>query len=165
MWPYSGDVAIYLVRHAHAGSRSTWIGDDRLRPLSDKGRVQSHTIADTLMPLLTDGAVLLSSPYLRCMQTLEPLAEMFPGDVVPHGIVSDARLGEEASIDAALALVDDTSENSVLCSHGNIIDDVMAALIRRGLSVSNGFVSARKGSIWIVHRRDGRWTEGVYLDR
>lgn len=99
------------------------------------------------------------------MQTLEPLVEMVPRDVISHEIIADARLGEEATIDAALALVDDVPDHSVLCSHGNIIDDVMSALIRRGLSTPDGFVSARKGSIWVLHRRDGRWTEGQYLDR
>ena len=39
---------IHLVRHAHAGNRSAWRGDDRVRPLSAKGRAQADAIADAL---------------------------------------------------------------------------------------------------------------------
>jgi phosphohistidine phosphatase SixA len=63
---------LYVVRHAHAGSRSAWLEDDRLRPLSDKGRLQAKAIAERIVPL--GPSVLLTSPYLRCQQTLEPLA-------------------------------------------------------------------------------------------
>ena len=63
---------LYLVRHAHAGSRSSWEGRDLHRPLSKKGRRQADAIAD----LLAEAGIerLLSSPARRCVQTLEPLA-------------------------------------------------------------------------------------------
>mgnify|MGYP000349545033 CR=1 FL=1 len=63
---------LFLVRHAKAGSRSQWVGDDRLRPLSNKGRTQSEVLADRLAPVAT--GMLVSSPYLRCIETLQPLA-------------------------------------------------------------------------------------------
>lgn len=64
---------ILLVRHASAGDRYEWEGDDRLRPLDERGRRQ----ADELVELLEQYAVtrLLSSPSLRCVQTVEPFAE------------------------------------------------------------------------------------------
>ena len=51
----------------------TNVGDDRLRPLSGKGRAQSVLLADRLAPLAV--GTLVSSPYLRCVETLQPLAE------------------------------------------------------------------------------------------
>jgi phosphohistidine phosphatase SixA len=37
-------VTLFLVRHAHAGSRSHWEGADADRPLSDKGWSQVEAI-------------------------------------------------------------------------------------------------------------------------
>ena len=39
---------LYVVRHAHAGSRSAWEGPDEDRPLSPKGHRQSVAIAEAL---------------------------------------------------------------------------------------------------------------------
>ena len=62
-----------FVRHARAGDREKWEGDDRLRPLDRKGRRQ----AEGLVELLAEYPIerLLSSPYLRCVQSFEPLAQ------------------------------------------------------------------------------------------
>src|SRR2546423_15334237 len=61
----------YLVRHAKAGDGSDWSGDNRLRPLTKPGQRQAEALAKTL-----DGEPIdriLSSGYLRCIQTVEPL--------------------------------------------------------------------------------------------
>ena len=63
----------YLVRHAHAGDKRAWQGPDRLRPLSAAGRQEPHG----LLTQLRDGRIsrILSSPAVRCHQTVQPLAE------------------------------------------------------------------------------------------
>jgi 8-oxo-dGTP diphosphatase len=63
---------VLLIRHARAGERAEWEGDDRLRPLDDRGWQQ----AEKLVELLAEFPVerILSSPYDRCVQTVEPLA-------------------------------------------------------------------------------------------
>jgi len=62
----------YLVRHAHAGDKRAWAGPDRLRPLSEPGRRE----ANGLLTQLGDDPItrILSSPTVRCLQTVEPLA-------------------------------------------------------------------------------------------
>ena len=62
----------YVVRHAKAGSRSHWTGDDSKRPLSKKGQKQAEDLVSLLAEFKI--AAIFSSPYLRCMQTIEPLA-------------------------------------------------------------------------------------------
>ena len=52
---------LYLVRHAKAGDRTAWKGDDRLRPLSKEGRRQADSLARKLARLTTGQIV--SSPY------------------------------------------------------------------------------------------------------
>ena len=59
-----------LLRHAWAGDSSKWKGDDRHRPLDERGRNQ----AERLVEKLADQEIerILSSPYDRCVQTVEP---------------------------------------------------------------------------------------------
>ena len=83
---------LYLVRHAKAGSRADWVGDDRLRPLTEGGCRQAEALAERLAPLVAAAdAELVSSPYLRCVQTIEPLATR-----LGRSVRLDERLAEEA---------------------------------------------------------------------
>ena len=70
--PGGSRVTIYLVRHAKAGERNVWEGDDRLRPLSGRGHLQARGLLDVLEDAQFDR--LLSSPYVRCMETVVPLS-------------------------------------------------------------------------------------------
>ncbi|MEP7114682.1 MAG: phosphoglycerate mutase family protein [Ilumatobacteraceae bacterium] len=139
---------LYLVRHAKAGSRHDFKGNDRLRPLSPPGRRQAEAIATRLTPPLTSAGVtvLLSSPYLRCMQTLRPLAKAIGATVEP-----DERLAEGRSYIDVLELLGLLPDETALCSHGDVIPDTIAALERRGCE----FISPpdwRKGSVWVLER-------------
>src|SRR5664280_1370282 len=64
---------LLVVRHAHAGRRSSYKGDDRMRPLTPRGRQR----AVALVPLLSSFRPqrILSSPFVRCYQTVQPIAE------------------------------------------------------------------------------------------
>ena len=83
-----GTVALYLVRHAHAGDPAKGTGDDARRPLSAKGRVQATSLARHLAALAIDLDVILTSPKVRAHETAEPIAKA---------------LGMEARIDDRLA--------------------------------------------------------------
>jgi len=145
------DGALYLVRHAKAGDRSTWDGDDRSRPLSKKGRAQAGRLATRLGPLVSthSAALLVSSPYLRCVQTLEPLAAL-----LDRNVAHESSLAEGYDRDGALTLLAALPVGSVLCSHGDVIPDVMAALERRGAVLTNE-PDWRKATCWVLERRDG----------
>lgn len=141
---------IYLVRHAKAGDRSSWPSDDALRPLSGKGRRQAIAITDRLFELIaTQGdAQLISSPYIRCMQTLQPLAARLYSSVTP-----DPRLAEGVDCEGALELIATLPHGSVLCSHGDLIPELMAALQRRHTAII-GEPDWRKGTVWVLARRN-----------
>lgn len=137
---------LYLVRHAKAGERAKWEGDDVLRPLSKKGWRQAEALAVRLAPLVSPTSVLVSSPYVRCRQTLEPLDR-----AVSLGIRENSCLAEGYDRDGALELITTLPTGSVLCSHGDVIPDVMAALQRRGTA----FVTDpdwRKATVWVLSR-------------
>ena len=119
---------VYLVRHAKAGERRTWQGDDLERPLSKAGWKQAHALGKRLQK---KGATeMVSSPYLRCMQTLEPLAS-----ALDLPVLADERLLEGAGFEGALELLAEVADGAVLCSHGDVIPETLDALVRRGMQV------------------------------
>jgi 8-oxo-dGTP diphosphatase len=150
-------VPIYFVRHAKAGSRSAWIGDDRDRPLVDNGWEQARELATRLSAL--HPSVLWSSPYLRCQQTLQPLGELCGLDVVV-----DSRLEEESPLEKSLAILDDAPDNAVLCSHGDVIPDAVNGLIRRGMEVGDIPRALKKGSVFVLHRENGLYARAEYWE-
>src|SRR4051812_16780515 len=91
-----------LVRHARAGARKGWDGPDIERPLSKKGRRQ----VDGLVAILKrfEPTHIYSSPYVRCVQTVEPLAEVLKLEVEPR-----PELAEGAPVDDSIALLRQTA--------------------------------------------------------
>ena len=87
-----------LVRHAWAGSRDDWEGDDRERPLDERGVEQARELVERLAPFTITR--ILSSPYRRCVETVEPLARA-------RGLEIEQRpeLGEERQMTDGIALV------------------------------------------------------------
>lgn len=143
---------VYLVRHAKAGERRTWTGDDMDRPLSKKGWRQAEALAERLA---AKGATeLYSSAYVRCRQTLEPLASQLGVEI--H---DDKRLLEDEPFEPVLDLLTEVPHGSVLCSHGDVIPAVIQALHRRGMVVETP-ADWRKGSVWVLRRSKGRIVKG-----
>ena len=129
---------ILLVRHAKAGSRRGWKGPDRRRPLSKAGFQQADRLVDLLLPYKPTRVV--SSPYLRCIQTVEPVAEKIGADVEKA-----SALAEFASLRSLMKLLKDADkEVSVLCSHGDMIPAALEALGVRWRD------RCTKGSTWVL---------------
>ncbi len=143
---------IYLVRHAKAGERRVWEGNDEIRPLSRHGWRQSEAVAKRLAGKSVSS--LYSSPYLRCTQTLQPLAERLGLDVT-----IDQRLSENEPFEPVLELLNEVVSGAVLCSHGDIIPEVVQALARRGMEAQSP-ADWRKASIWVLKRKGDRITKG-----
>ena len=139
-------MSLYLVRHAKAGSRSDWDGDDLVRPLSKNGWAQSKAIAKYLRK--RQPSQLLSSPYLRCQQTLEPL-----GALVGLEVVDEARLAEGEPFEGVLELLAEIPDGTVMCSHGDLVPETIAALQRRGCDIVST-PDWRKATVWTIDRAD-----------
>jgi 8-oxo-dGTP diphosphatase len=143
---------VYLVRHAKAGERRVWFDADDLRPLSRQGYRQPEAIAARLAA--KGASELYSSPFLRCVQTLEPLA-----DRLGTKIHVDDRLAEDQPFEGALDLLGDVADGAVLCSHGDVIPATIDALVRRGMEVQTP-PDWRKGTVWVLKRKGDRITKG-----
>jgi 8-oxo-dGTP diphosphatase len=147
-------VPVYLVRHAHAGSRAAWHDDDDLRPLSAKGARQAAALLDRV-----DSTVerVVSSPSRRCIETVEPIAER-----VGCAVTVKRELAEGADPDDAIALVLELAPSSpVVCSHGDLIPKMIRRLVGEGMKTKDANIS-QKGSLWVVEVEKGRPTKGRY---
>ena len=147
---------IYLVRHAHAGDRRRWSGDDGDRPLSAKGRDQAEVIAEVLgaAPI----ARVLSSPSRRCQQTVGPLVHRL-GVAIEVVEVFD----EGAPVRPARKLLDELARDDadvVVCGHGDLIPELLDGLRHDGVELDG--VGCAKGSVWQVVATDGSYQRAVY---
>ena len=137
---------VLLVRHARAGKREEWHRDDRLRPLDERGRLQANRLASVLRE--ERATRLFSSPYLRCVQTVEP--------AVAAGLELELfdELAEGAGRDDVLGLLEPLAPESVpaLCTHG----DVIAELIGHERKCA-------KGAVWELEVERGRISPLRYL--
>lgn len=122
---------LLLVRHARAGRRESWAGDDRLRPLDKRGHRQAEALVAALARFGPERV--LSSPYLRCTQTVEPLAAAL-GLTVEEA----DELAEGAGRERALALLSRLgTETAVLCTHGDLVEELVGT-------------ESTKGSTWLL---------------
>jgi 8-oxo-(d)GTP phosphatase len=150
---------VLLLRHAWAGDRDEYPGDDRERPLDARGRRQADALPGHLGAhglLGTSGGsgpqaepvaapVLVSSPLVRCRATLEPLAALERTTIVldedlaevapplrsDDGWPDAAWLAVRAvrAIDRAVAAADGAMV--IVCSHGELLPAALAALAAR----------------------------------
>ena len=141
-----GGRRLFLVRHAHAGDREAWRGDDSLRPLSPKGLRQAEGIA----ALLAGEGIgrVLSSPSLRCVQTVEPLAARLGLPVVHAGALLE---GSDAA--GALDLLESFDTPVAACTHGDIVPGVLDLLRSQGVEFQSPLIW-QKASTWLI--QDGR---------
>ncbi|MCU1459234.1 MAG: hypothetical protein JWL73_3326 [Actinomycetia bacterium] len=147
--------AIHLVRHAKAGSRRAWQGPDAERPLTPAGKRQAEAIANFLARKPVSRIV--SSPFLRCRLTVEPL-----GAKVGIPVETDDRLAEGAGIDGVRAFISTAGRGDlVLCSHGDVIGGVLEWLEREGAELDQPR-RMEKGSVWTLETRKGRVVRARY---
>ena len=109
-----GGREVLLIRHARAGERAQWQGDDKLRPLDARGREQALRLVAALAGLPIERVV--SSPALRCVQTVEPLAAARGLVVEPlEELAEDEQERAGAELVRALA-----GEPVAVCGHGGL---------------------------------------------
>jgi 8-oxo-dGTP diphosphatase len=148
---------LLLVRHAVALSRRKWEGDDEQRPLSKRGHRQALAIADRLGGYPVERV--LSSPAVRCIETVTPLAAAFG--------LSVERCSElaEGSTEAAVQLVRDlTGRTVVLCSHGDVIPRVLETLVVHDHLDLGDRPEWAKGSTWVVEDDGAAFVRAFHIE-
>jgi 8-oxo-dGTP diphosphatase len=146
----------YLVRHAKAGVRELWQGPDEERPLTRPGRRQAARLVERFEGLEIER--IISSPFLRCLQTVEPLARARGLEVETAD-----ELAEGADPERPIEFIRRLEPMpTVLCGHGGEIDAVVRAFEDEGAEVE-GSRGLAKGSVWVLEREDGSVVSARYL--
>jgi phosphohistidine phosphatase SixA len=136
---------VLLVRHASAGDRHRWDGDDRLRPLDEEGRRQAQALAGTLAELGT--RALCASPAVRCVQTLEPAAALLGLEIETR-----SELAEDATRDQVLSLLAGVEARlPAPCTHREVIEALLPGH------------ECEKGAMWVIEVDDGEVRAERYL--
>ncbi len=150
-------MTLLLLRHASAGDRAAWRGDDRERRLDPRGRRQAAALASTVAAAWPVTAV-LSSPYRRCIETVEPLAAGF-------GLAVDgvADLVEGAGAEGCLGYAASAGSGAlVLCTHGDVIIEVLAELVRLGVIGEADAARHQKAGLWELDAARGHIERAAY---
>jgi 8-oxo-(d)GTP phosphatase len=159
-------VPLILVRHASAGHKDDWGADDLLRPLDAQGGLDALLLA-SLLACFAPSARVISSPALRCIETVRPFAEGFGGSVeaeaalaVP-GRAEDLPLTRTGSGDTFRHLFRDlvtAARPAVVCLHRENLPTALEAACSALGAPSPGTdsdPSLPKGGFWVVHSAAG----------
>jgi phosphohistidine phosphatase SixA len=151
--------AVHLIRHAKAKNRLTWEEPDHLRPLTKRGRREALAIAARLgdEPL----ARLVSSPFVRCVQTLEPLAVALDLPIETTDALAEGA-GAETAANLLLSLAG--TDPIACCTHGDVVFEVVDLVARSGLPL-DGPPAAPVASTWVLDVEDGRFVGGRFVDQ
>ena len=147
-----------MVRHAHAGAKDRWSGEDRLRPLSDRGRTEALALVGILTPY--EPVRVVSSPLVRCLQTVGPLAAHLGLAVEQSEALGPQADREAVRLVRSLTRADRTV---VVCTHGETIEALQRRLARPGKLAFGPGGAHEKGSAWLLHASAGRFTSATYL--
>lgn len=153
---------VLLVRHAKAGDRDGWVGDDDLRPLTDAGQRQAEGLTEQLR--LFGPKRVYSAPRLRCVQTVRALAAELDLEIGHESLMSEEGYwGDPAgAVERLLEMAGEVS-TTVISSQGKVIPDLVASLAERDALDVQGEIISKKGSTWVLGFRGGHLVSSRYL--
>jgi 8-oxo-dGTP diphosphatase len=121
-WP------LVIVRHVTAVGRGSWSGDDSIRPLTATGRRHAQDLA----PVLAAYGIsrLVSSPSLRCTETLRPYAARIGAALrTKDGLSEEGYADDPARARRHLARLVERGTPAGVCSHGPVIPELLDGLL------------------------------------
>jgi phosphohistidine phosphatase SixA len=154
--------SVLLLRHASAGSRSKWSGDDRLRPLDEAGEEQAEELVRLLSRFEVDE--ILSADYVRCVDTVRPLSESIGVAVDENALLSEKGFpGHEQDAVDLMRNLGRPGRAAVACSQGGVVDEIVERLSTAdGLEVGEPF-NLKKGGVWALSFDDHKLVDAEKL--
>ena len=153
-------VPLILARHASAGRKADWAGDDFARPLDAAGEADARVLSG-LLSCFAPAARVISSPALRCTETVRPYAEESGGTVeaeaclIPYGRSPDfsSRTEQAGALRHLLSALVAQRRPVILCLHRENLPEVLAATCAAlGAPASVPADPALpKGGFWVAH--------------
>jgi 8-oxo-dGTP pyrophosphatase MutT (NUDIX family)/phosphohistidine phosphatase SixA len=135
---------VLLVRHAKAGKRSDFRGDDRLRPLDKIGRRHARDSVPFLAAFNPQRVV--AADRLRCEQTVQPVAKSLSLQLqIAPEFSDEAFIDDPERTLKSLLTIAASPLNTVICSQGVAIPDLLHRLEAPAVDLPS-----RKGSVWAL---------------
>jgi 8-oxo-(d)GTP phosphatase len=88
---------------------------------------------------------ILSSPFVRCCATVQPLAE-----ALGLPVESVDELAEGNGTDAVRLLATMAGESAILCTHGDVAAKMLEVLVPDPKSPDRKALRLQKGEVWVV---------------
>ncbi len=144
---------VLIVRHATAGSKSRFSGDDTKRPLDKKGRAQAEALVGQLLAFgATD---VYAADRVRCHQTVEPLAQELGVDIRDEPALSEEAYAKNPKRARRRILeIAAQSGTPAICTQGKVIPDLIEWWCDRD-GVRPDKSRNRKGSTWVLSLSEG----------
>ena len=150
---------VHLVRHAKAKNRTEWTEPDDRRPLTKRGRREALALAERLQ---SEGlARLVSSPFTRCVQTFEPLAQTLGLAIETTDLLAEGADGPRA-LELLVSL--GRTESIACCTHGDVLYDVVRSVAETGVRL-DGPPDAPVASAWVLELGDDQVVGGTFVER
>ena len=153
---------VLLVRHAKAGSRKRYKGDDDTRPLDPTGELQADALVTQLRAF---GATEISSAdRTRCTQTMEPLARSLDTTIRVEPLLSEESYKADPA--ASRTLVRKIAARGgvqVICSQGGVIPNLLEWWAKTD-GVSLPPARNRKASTWVLSLSGGKLIAADHID-
>lgn len=150
---------VHLVRHAKAKNRTEWTEPDDLRPLTKRGRREAMALAQRLQ---SEGvARLVSSPFTRCVQTFEPLAQVLDLAIETTDLLAEGADGEGA---LELLVLLSRADPIACCTHGDVLYDLVGSIAAGGVRL-DGPLEAPVASTWVLELVDGKVVGATFVGR
>ncbi|GAA2620783.1 NUDIX domain-containing protein [Actinomadura fulvescens] len=141
-WP------LVILRHGSAGEKREWEGPDELRPLDGRGRAEASLLAGLLRSYGPSRPI--SSATARCLETLLPYVRRQGVEVVTEEAFTVGATDAERACERLFRLVDGGTA-AIVCTHGEVVSDLVTGLCKRlGEKVPDD-PGLRKGSFWVAH--------------
>ncbi len=152
-WAEQGELAtwpVIVVRHSAARPRDAWPRADAERPLVAAGRRQANAVGELLRCWRPE--YLLSSPWLRCLETLAPYAGPEGLRVRTKGGLTES--GYRRNPDRARRHLDRLIQRgrpAALCTHRPVLVGLLAALAEAEASPATPAWGMVPGEILVAH--------------
>ena len=148
-------VPVILLRHARAGRRQDWPGQDLDRPLDAWGAAD----ADRLAPLLAafGRCAVVSSAAARCVATVRPYAALTGMAIeVDPRLTAERDGGITAAQQARAGEAAVAGQPVILCAHRENLPGLLAAACARLGTETPAGQPLRKGAWRVLHTAAGR---------
>jgi 8-oxo-(d)GTP phosphatase len=147
-------MTILIVRHGTAGSKKRYKGDDRNRPLDKHGRAQAELLVGQILAF--GPTVLHAADRVRCVQTIEPLADELRVDITTEPtLTEEAYWANRKRARHRVLEIAAAGGNPVIATQGKVIPDLIQWWCDRD-GVRPAKSRNGKGSTWVLSLHDGK---------